>query len=97
MLLVNKHLHHVKNALLDAAYQWRDIGQALDIPPGTLKSIRGEDRYCLNEMLTIWMYSGKATMDHLLDALEDPGVQRQDIAIAIRALEGDKRNKVGLA
>ena len=97
MLNVNKHLRHVKNALLEAAYQWRDIGQALDIPQGTLRSIRGEDRECLNEMLSKWMHGGKATMDQLLEALEDPGVDRADIVGEIEALRGDKRSRVGLA
>ena len=97
VLNVNKHLRHVKNALLDAAYQWRDIGQALDIPPGTLMSIRGEDNECLNEMLTKWMHGGKATIDQLLEALEEPGVDRGDIVSEIEALRGDKRSRVGLA
>ena len=98
MLSVNKHLHHVKNAVLDAAYQilWREIGQALDIRDGTLRSIRGEDAYCLNEMLTKWMHSGKATIDQLLEALQDPSVKRSDIVAEIRSFEGDKRSKVGL-
>lgn len=87
----------MKNAVLDAAYQWFEIGQALDIPPGTLKTFHGEDPYCLNEMLTVWMHSGKATIDQLLQALEDPGVGRHDIVNDIRALKGDRRCRVGLA
>ena len=97
MLNVNTHLRHVKNALLEAASQWRDIGQALDITPGTLKSIRGGDSECLNEMLTKWMHGGEATMDQLLEALKDPSVQRGDIVQQIKALKRDKRSRVGLA
>ena len=97
MLNVDKHLHHVRNVLLGAAYQWRDIGRALELPDGTLRSIRGEDNECLNEVLTKWMHSGKATIDQLLDALNDPSVKRGDIVSQILALKGDMRSKVGLA
>ena len=97
VLNVNEHLRHVKNAVLGAAYQWFAIGQALDIHDGTLRSIRGEDAHCLNKMLTKWMHSGKATIDQLLGALEDRSVRRGDIVNEIRAFEGDKRSKVGLA
>ena len=101
VLNVNTHLRHVKNALLDAAYQWNEIGQALDITPGTLRSIgrqyRGNDNECLNEMLTRWMHGGKSTMDQLLEALEDPSVRRDDIVRQIKALKGDKKSRVGLA
>ena len=97
VLNVNEHLHPVKNAVLEAAHQWFAIGQVLHISDGTLRSIRGEDAHCLNEMLTKWMHSGKATIDQLLAALEDPSVRRGDIVAAIRAFEGDKRSKVGLA
>ena len=96
VLTVNKHLHHVKNALLDAASVWKDIGQALDIVHGTLESIRGEDNECLNEMLTKWMHTGSATIDQLLKALVDPSVCRRDIVLEIQGLEGEKRIKVGL-
>ena len=89
MLNVDKHLHHVKNAVLDAAYLWREIGQVLDIRDGRLRSIRGEDAYCLNEMLSIWMHSGNATIDQLLEALVEPGVDRGDIVSKVRALELD--------
>ena len=101
VLNVKTHLRHVKNALLDAAYQWNEIGQALDITPGTLSSIgrqyRGNDNDCLNEMLTRWMHGGKSTMDQLLEALKDPSVQRGDIVLEIKALKGVQRSRVGLA
>lgn len=100
MLSVDTHLRHVKNSLLGAANQWRDIGQTLNLIPRTLRSIgrshHDNDSECLNEVLAKWMHSGKATIDQLLEALEDPAVQRNDIAAEIRALKGDKRNRVGL-
>lgn len=90
----------MKNALLEAAYQWKPIGEALDLTPGTLKSIgrshRDDDNECLNEVLSKWMHSGKATMAELLEALEEPGVKRGDIVTEIQALEGEKRSRVGL-
>ena len=97
MLNVNKHLHHVRNALLGAAYQWKDIGRALELPDGTIRSIRGEDNECLNDVLTKWMHSGKATVEQLLDALKDPSVKRGDIVSEILDLKGERRSKVGLA
>lgn len=98
VLDVNKHLHPVKNAVLEAASQWREIGQALPhISEGMLSRIRGEDAYCLNKMLSIWMHSGQATLDQLLKALEDPSVRRGDIVAEIQAFKGDKRSKVGLS
>ena len=87
MLNVDKHLHHVRNALLGAAYQWRDIGRALELTDGTLRSIRGEDNECLNEVLAQWMHSGKATVDQLLDALKDQSVKRVDIVPKILDLK----------
>ena len=101
MLDANKHLRHVKNAVLDAAYLWFPLGQALDIPQGTLKTIDSDRKFHeendrLNEMLSKWMHSGEATIDRLLEALVDPSVDRNDIAIKIRDLKGDKRRKVGL-
>ena len=94
VLDVNKHLHHVKNAVLDAAYLWFPLGQALGIPHGTLQSIKFEgelhdDNDRLNEVLSKWMHSGQATIDQLLKALEDPCVGRGDIANKIRSLRGD--------
>ena len=91
----------MKNALLGAAYQWNEIGQALDIPHGTLKSIEfnkqlHDDNARLNEVLSKWMHRGEATIDRLLEALVDPGVKRNDIATKIRDLKGDMRRNVGL-
>ena len=91
----------MKNALLDAAYRWFPLGQALGIPHGTLQSIKFDrellgDNDRLNEVLSKWMHSGQATIDQLLEALVDPTVARGDIANKIRALRGEERSKVGL-
>ena len=91
VLEVNKHLHHVRNALLDAAYLWFPLGQALGILSGTLQSIKFDrelhgDNDRLNEVLSKWIHSGQATIDQLLEALVDPGVNRNDIATKIRDL-----------
>ena len=102
MLEVNKHLHPLKNALLDAAYLWFPLGQALGILPGTLESIKFDrelhgDNDRLNEVLSKWIHSGQATIDQLLEALDsDPSVKRPDVANKIRSLKGEERIKVGL-
>ena len=91
----------MKNTVLDAASLWFPLGQALGIPPGTLQSIKFDkelhgDNDRLNEVLSTWMHSGKATIDQLLKALVDPCVGHGDIANTIRALKGVERSKVGL-
>ena len=101
VLEVNKHLRHVKNAVLDAACLWYDIGLVLGVLTGTLQSIKfdkelHEDNDRLNEVLLKWMHSGQATIHQLLEALVDPSVYRVDIANKIRALRGEERSKVGL-
>ena len=101
MLDVNKHLRHVKNALLDAACLWYDIGLSLGILSGTLQSIKFDrelhgDKDRLNEVLLKWMHSGQATIEQLFKALVDPCVYRVDIANKIRSLKGEERFKVGL-
>lgn len=86
----------MRNALLDAASEWRNIGLALDIPDGTLKSIHGDDNDCLIEMLKVWMYRGNVTIKQLFKALEDEGVQLGDIVKEIKSFKGEQRTRVGL-
>lgn len=97
VLSVNNNLFHVRSAILDAASQWRDIGQALRIPNGTLTTFHGEDNECLNMVLTSWMHTGKATIHQLLEALESDIVGRGDIVTQLRSRQGEDRKKIGLA
>ena len=84
--------------MLEAAYQWKDIGRALPgVTEGNIQSIRfSEDSECLNAVLSKWIITGRAKTNDLLEALEEPTVGRTDIANTIRNLKGEERAKVGL-
>ena len=87
----------MKRAIWEARARWKDIGRALDLSEGTIDSIHErEDGESLHKVLQKWMQSGKATIQDLLNALEDPTVDRTDIANEIRSLEGSDRTAVGL-
>ena len=84
------HLQPVKSALWEAGSQWRDIGRALGLTDGTIRTIRNQDDgECLQDVLAKWMYSGEATTHDLNKALEDPTVGRGDIANKIWARKGN--------
>ena len=94
---MNDHLRHVKRAVWEARTQWKNIGRSLRLSEGTIQSIHGaDDGECLHIVLSIWMQTGRATINDLLDALEDVTVARHDIALNIRALKGKDRIKIGL-
>ena len=87
----------MRKAVWEARPDWRNIGRALDLSEGTIDSIHErEDGESLHTVLKTWMQSGKATIQDLLNALEDPTVGRTDIANEIRSLEGSNRTAVGL-
>lgn len=92
------HLQPLKKAVLEVAYEWKNIGRSLPgVTEGNIRSIRfREDNECLNEVLSKWIATGNAKTTDLLTALEDPPVSRTDIANKIRALEGEERANVGL-
>ena len=86
ILKIDSDLQQVNKALLEARSQWRDIGRALDISDGTIRSIdEPSDGESLHQILTLWMQSGTATIQDLLTALEDPTVGRRDIAHELRS------------
>ena len=79
----------MKGCIWEARAQWRDIGRALDIPDGTIRSIHEpSDGESLHHILTLWMHSGTATIQDLLTALEDPAVDRRDIVNEILSRKG---------
>ena len=83
--LTIKDLLDVKTAILDAAYLWKNIGAALGLPYGIIKSIHmDDDGECLNEVLSRWIHKDEATINVLLKALEHRDVCRNDIANNIR-------------
>ena len=97
VLSEDKHLQSVNHAVLKARAEWKKIGRALGLSVGIIKSIHDpDDGECLHDVLTKWIYTGKATIYDLLEALEDPTVARRDIANEIRDLKGEERSKVGL-
>ncbi len=53
-----------------------------------------EDKY--GDVLKMWMHTGKAKTDQLIDALRSPIVNRGDIAKNIMITTGEKRKNLGL-
>lgn len=98
VLTIDAHLKHVKLAILAAASKWKDIGRALDLTDDHVKTLDHgpDDKECLHRALSAWIHTGKATVYDLLKALEDPTVERRDIANQIRNLKGEERINVGL-
>ena len=89
ILKIDSDLQRVKKALWEARSQWKDIGRALDISDGTIRSIHEpSDGESLHHMLTLWMQSGTATIQDLLKALEDSTVGRKDIVNEILSRKG---------
>ena len=87
----------MKRAVWDARHQWKNIGRELGLSEGTIQSIHEpDDGECLHQVLLRWMKTGRATINDLLEALEDPTVDHRDIANKIRALKGDYRINIGL-
>ena len=79
----------MKQALWEARSQWKDIGRALDISDGTIRSIHEpSDGESLHQILTLWMQSGTTTIQDLLKALEDSTVGRKDIVNEILSRKG---------
>ena len=95
---MDKHLRHVKRAVWEARTQWKNIGRSLPgLSEGTIQSIHeANDGECLHQVLLRWMKTGRATINDLLEALEDPTVDHRDIANNIRALKGKDRINIGL-
>ena len=58
-------LTDVKGELLDVAYNWRSIGEALKLKPGSLNIIQanhpGDVKGCLTEVLSEWLQNGYDT------------------------------------
>ena len=97
VLSMDKHLKHVKVAVWEVRAQWKNIGRSLELSEGAIQSIHGpDDGECLHEVLLLWMQTGLATINDLLEALEDITVARHDIAHKIRALKGKDRINIGL-
>ena len=94
---MDKHLRHVKHAVWGARDRWREIGRSLGLPEDASHSIHElNDGDSLNQVLSLWMQTGQATINDLLEALEHVTVDCRDIAHKIRALKGKDRINIGL-
>ena len=95
--MVNTHLTPVKLAIWEARGEWKNIGRGLNVSEGDINSIHEDnDGERLHKILSLWMQTGSATIDKLLDTLKNPPVSRNDIAGEIRRRQGEERRKVGL-
>ena len=90
VLSVAAHLKPLKLAIWEARAKWPVIGRALSgISEGTMLAIHDkDDGECLNEVLSEWIHTGKATIRDLLRALADKTVKRNDITNEIHVLKG---------
>ena len=87
----------IKEAVWDARSQWKDIGRKLGLKSGDIRAIHDpSDGECLHEVLSLWMHTGKASINVLLKALESKIIDRSDLAREIRSLRGNERLAVGL-
>ena len=94
---MDDHLRYVKEAVWQARAQWKNIGRSLGLSEGAIQSIHDQDdSECLHAVLLIWIHTGNATINDLLDALENRTVGRRDLAHNIRALKGKDRINIGL-
>ena len=85
-------LRKVQRAAWDARAQWYNIGLELDIDPGTLDVIEGNNKdinNCFRAMLTTWlkMVQPKPTLAALAEALQSPTVGFEHLAERIQALK----------
>ncbi len=78
-------IKHVRRVIYDARAKWYDIGIELEIPTGTLKSIKSmydSPADCLVEILDIWLkqVEPKPSWRLLITALEQPTIGEERLA-----------------
>ena len=89
MLSIDPHLQRVRRSIWKTRSLWKEIGRALGISDDIICTIHcANDGECLNEVLSKWIYSGKATISDLLLALAAETVERNDIKNRIHVLKG---------
>ena len=81
----DKDIKLVRREIFEARAKWYDIGIELEIPTGTLKSIRSmydSPSDCLLEMLDTWLkqVDPKPSWRLLISALEQPAVGEKCLA-----------------
>ena len=85
--MTEHHLKYLLKDTIDARSKWYYIGLCLNLPSTTLDSIRedmdtAKDSY--TEVLKHWLKTGEATMQKLIEALEDKTVQEKRLASVLR-------------
>ena len=83
--LSDKDIKRVRIDIYEARAKWYDIGIELEIPTGTLKSIKSmydSPAECLVEMLDTWLkqVDPKPSWRLLINALEQPAVGEERLA-----------------
>ena len=87
-----KDLGKVQSAAWESRAKWYNVGLALEIDPGTLDVIHGNNRDiddCFRTMLTSWlkMVRPKPTLAALAKALQSPTIGFGHLAEQILALK----------
>ena len=89
---VSTHLRPIRDKVWPARAKWRNLGAELLIPSDTLDEIeedqRNTDEHKLGAVLERWMYTGRATIDQLISALDSVSVLREDLAYELSAQYG---------
>ena len=89
VLSIDTHLQPVRSSIWSTRSLWKEIGRALGISDDIIRTIHyTDDGECLNEVLSKWINSGKATISDLLRALANKTVDRNDIKNGIHVLKG---------
>ena len=92
------HLSPIRGAIHRARDQWLDIGRELHLQEHDLIEIRNDytsDKECLYQMLRKWMQTGKATIEKLLEVLDNEIIGYRDLANEIRAYNPERRAQLG--
>ena len=77
----------IKEAIWEARSQWRYIGDKLGLKKEDIQAIEEpSDGECLHKVLLHWIQSGRATTDHLLEAMSSELINRLDIVTKINSL-----------
>ena len=84
-ILSDRDIKLVRREIYEARAKWYDIGIELEIPTGTLKSIKSmydSPAECLVEMLDTWLkqVDPKPSWRELINALEQPTVGEERLA-----------------
>lgn len=93
------HLLKVKEAIWEARSHWRNIGRLLGLIESDIRIIartHGDNNGdCLHEVLLLWMSSGAARMNVLIEALEHQVIGCAEMAQALQSGGGPRAKTTG--